>query len=226
MNFEYTPIRRNVDEHELIADIISVAKSLEKDTLTLREYDEYGKFNSSTAIRKFGTWNKALEKSNLKSSNELNISEEDLFQNILVLWEHLGRQPRRSELELEISKYSQSPYNRTFKNWSNALKQFVDWVNKEGVEINKVQNNDSKSSKKQTGRDPSLRLRFIVMKRDNFSCVQCGASPAKDLTVELHIDHIKPWSLGGETILENLQTLCLKCNLGKSNLYDDKINNA
>jgi len=204
--------------YKLIADIIAVAKRLTKDTLTLREYDDNGKFNSSTAIRKFGTWNKALEKASLKSSNELYISEEDLFQNILTLWEHLGRQPRRSELELEISSYSQSPYNRTFKNWTNALKQFVAWVNKEGFEINNSQGNDSKSSKKQTGRDPSLRLRFIVLKRDNFSCVQCGASPAKDQTVELHVDHIKPWSLGGETTLENLQTLCLKCNLGKSNL--------
>ncbi|HRG01930.1 MAG TPA: hypothetical protein PKZ75_12510 [Bacteroidia bacterium] len=111
MNFEFTPIRRNVEESELIADIIAVANLLEKDTLTLREYDEHGKYNSSTAIRKFGTWNKALENASLKSSNELNISTEDLFQNILILWEHFGRQPRRSELEHEISKYSQSPYN-------------------------------------------------------------------------------------------------------------------
>ncbi len=33
-----------------------------------------------------------------------------------------------------------------------------------------------------------------------------------------HIDHIKPWSKGGETVLENLQTLCATCNLGKSNI--------
>ena len=36
--------------------------------------------------------------------------------------------------------------------------------------------------------------------------------------VELHVDHIKPWSKGGETVLENLQTLCATCNLGKSNI--------
>jgi 5-methylcytosine-specific restriction endonuclease McrA len=33
----------------------------------------------------------------------------------------------------------------------------------------------------------------------------------------LHVDHIKPWSLGGLTVDENLQTLCEPCNLGKSN---------
>jgi len=31
------------------------------------------------------------------------------------------------------------------------------------------------------------------------------------------VDHITAWSNGGETILENLQTLCSDCNLGKSN---------
>ncbi|MBI5847426.1 MAG: HNH endonuclease [Nitrospirae bacterium] len=53
---------------------------------------------------------------------------------------------------------------------------------------------------------------------DRFTCRHCGASPAKMLGVELHVDHIIAWSKGGETVLSNLQTLCSKCNLGKSNL--------
>ena len=67
-----------------------------------------------------------------------------------------------------------------------------------------------------TKRDVSVSLRFKVFKRDNFKCCICGASPAKDPSVELHADHIIPWSKGGETKIENLQTLCSKCNLGKS----------
>ena len=55
------------------------------------------------------------------------------------------------------------------------------------------------------------------MKRDGFKCVLCGDSPAKNPTCELHIDHITPWSHGGETIEENLRTLCSSCNLGRSN---------
>ena len=49
-----------------------------------------------------------------------------------------------------------------------------------------------------------------------YKCCICGASPAKDPSVELHVDHIVPWSKGGETTIENLQTLCSRCNLGKS----------
>jgi len=73
-----------------------------------------------------------------------------------------------------------------------------------------------------TSRDINLRLRFKVFLRDHFKCCACGASPAKDPAVVLHVDHILPWSKGGETVLDNLQTLCAKCNLGKSDLSCDE----
>jgi 5-methylcytosine-specific restriction endonuclease McrA len=56
------------------------------------------------------------------------------------------------------------------------------------------------------------------MRRDNFKCKNCGRSPATDTGIILHVDHIKAWANGGETILENLQTLCSVCNIGKSDL--------
>ncbi len=74
-------------------------------------------------------------------------------------------------------------------------------------------------SKKKTNiktRLVSDKLRYQVLKRDNFKCCACGASPAKNPSVELHIDHIIPYSKGGEATLDNLQTLCSKCNIGKS----------
>ena len=70
-------------------------------------------------------------------------------------------------------------------------------------------------SPKRSTRVISDKLRYQVSKRDSFKCCACGASPAKDTSVELHIDHIVPWSKGGETVLGNLQTLCSRCNLGK-----------
>lgn len=80
-------------------------------------------------------------------------------------------------------------------------------MNEENVNILKY--------KHRTSRNPSMKLRFEILKRDNFKCCACGASPAKDPAIELHIDHITPWSKGGETIKENLQTLCSICNFGK-----------
>jgi 5-methylcytosine-specific restriction endonuclease McrA len=49
--------------------------------------------------------------------------------------------------------------------------------------------------------EKSLRLRFTILKRDNYSCRKCGRSPAKDPNIVLHVDHIIPWSKDGETVI-------------------------
>ncbi len=78
-----------------------------------------------------------------------------------------------------------------------------------------------KLQKSATKRQPiPTKLRYKILKRDNFRCCKCGASPEDGIT-ELHVDHIIPVSLGGPTTEDNLQTLCSKCNLGKSNDYTD-----
>lgn len=58
-------------------------------------------------------------------------------------------------------------------------------------------------------------IRYNVLKRDNFSCQICGIT-AKD-GAKLQVDHIIPVSKGGKTVMSNLQTLCERCNIGKSN---------
>ncbi len=215
MQFEFIPARKTtVSKQEILDDLRNTAKKLDKETITQKEYRDNGSYDDTTVSRKFGTWNQALKDAGLQFSNETNISDERLFNNLLNLWEHLGRQPRRSDLTNDISEFSQSPYNRRFQNWTNALQNFVVWANDEEL----IAPENKVDIKKKTGRDPSLRLRFKVLQRDSFTCKQCGASPAKDPSIELHLDHIVPWSKGGETSYENLQTLCSKCNLGKSNL--------
>ena len=67
----------------------------------------------------------------------------------------------------------------------------------------------------------SDRMRFRILSRDGFTCQSCGASPIKERGVELHVDHIIPWSKGGETVESNLQTKCKKCNLGKGNAFNN-----
>lgn len=64
-------------------------------------------------------------------------------------------------------------------------------------------------------RDIPLALRFNVLERDEGLCRACGRGPADG--VKLHVDHITPFSLGGLSTLDNLQTLCADCNLGKGN---------
>ena len=54
-----------------------------------------------------------------------------------------------------------------------------------------------------------------ILERDGYKCVTCGLG--RESGLELHIDHIKPRSLGGQGTLENGQTLCSRHNFIKKN---------
>ena len=60
--------------------------------------------------------------------------------------------------------------------------------------------------------NPSPLLRAKVFERDRFSCRRCGHEPPD---VKLVIDHVIAVARGGKTEIENLQTLCVECNVGK-----------
>lgn len=59
------------------------------------------------------------------------------------------------------------------------------------------------------------KLRQFIMSRDQFTCCNCGNSSHKEPNLLLEIDHIVPIAKGGCTTVENLQTLCWKCNRSK-----------
>ena len=61
-------------------------------------------------------------------------------------------------------------------------------------------------------------MRWQVFQRDGWKCVACGRT-SHDGAI-LHVDHIVPRSKGGPDTLENFQTLCETCNIGKSNRDD------
>ncbi len=114
------------------------------------------------------------------------------------------------------SRYTGSIYVDRFGGWRKALEEFVASVNQEQYELltYEVEVKSSKGTKR-TKRDPSLALKYFVLKRDRFCCVACGRSPATTLGLVLEIDHHVAWTNGGETIAENLKTLCFNCNRGK-----------
>jgi 5-methylcytosine-specific restriction endonuclease McrA len=60
----------------------------------------------------------------------------------------------------------------------------------------------------------SDKLRWLVLDRDCSRCVKCGLGPSS--TVTLEVDHIVPVANGGFDTIDNLQTLCIRCNRGKS----------
>jgi len=226
---------QRISDNDIISDLLSVKKQLSKETITSREYSVYGKYSFQTIKVRFGSWAKVLEKAGLEKTGFIEkINDEDLLKEIHRIWILLGRQPTTTDMKNGISKYYLSTFSRRFGGWRNALQYFLEWINSEkqsdDIEDYTLDNDvkeiikedDTKihtnKYRRNTPRNINLRLRFKVLLRDNFRCCSCGASPAKNAEIELHIDHIISWSKGGETVIDNLQTLCSKCNLGKSNM--------
>jgi len=61
----------------------------------------------------------------------------------------------------------------------------------------------------------SKRLRLLILERDGYRCCLCGRT-AKE--TKLEVDHKVPVAKGGTDSLNNLWTLCIDCNRGKSDL--------
>ena len=210
---------RNVSDEELIKDLKEVTLKLGKDKVTQIEYKTLGKYGVRTFARRFGSWNKSLEKAGLSITTRRNIPEEELFQNIADLWQHFGRQPKFHEVKQPLSKFSVSPYARRYGSWYNALRAFIAAMN---GDITDTKQANSEKTTTNNPRNINYRTRFKVMQRDDFKCQICGASPATQAGVLLHVDHIVPVAKGGQATMDNLQTLCQKCNLGKSDLDMNK----
>jgi 5-methylcytosine-specific restriction endonuclease McrA len=61
-------------------------------------------------------------------------------------------------------------------------------------------------------------LRFMILRRDRFSCQICGRNKANENFIKLEVDHKTPIIQWGRTVETNLWTLCDRCNRGKSSL--------
>jgi hypothetical protein len=216
-SFQLEEQHRNIPDEDLLADLRRVANEARGEHLTWALYLRHGRYGAETERKRFGSWNAALESAGLQVGKRWRVPDAALFENLADLWVRLGRQPRRHDLYTSGSRFSSSLYEQRFGTWRRALEAFVVFANASDAPAARVAKT-SKVHRRSSLRQPSEGLRFKVMRRDHFRCLQCGASPAKDGSVDLHVDHVVPWSRGGETILDNLRTLCAKCNLGKGHL--------
>lgn len=216
-----------VSESEFVEDMKRVATLLGANTLTTDQYLEHGRFSLSPLAKLFGRWQDALERAGLKSSPAYAAprSDAELLENLETVWRTIGRQPKQSDMRRPLSQVGHDVYSRRFGSWRAALEHFVETVNAGGPETTgpppAAPEAESMSQAVERGaaaRIAGWRLRFLVMRRDRFRCCQCGASPALSGGTVLVIDHVTPWSQGGLTTLDNLQTLCVQCNGGKGDL--------
>ena len=176
MKYELNIYHRNTPDQELLNDLKRVADQIGLDKVTREQYDQKGKFHSTTLTNRFGTWNKALENAGLKITRKHNLSEKELFENIEEVWIKLGRQPLYEEVKNPLSKYSPKPYENRFGTWRKALESFIEYINSNKDEIQETEENEQDETnsdtteiaiKHKTKRNISLRLKVQVLMRDD-----------------------------------------------------------
>lgn len=213
----------------MIEAIQAYAAEFYGESPTLDEIAKRLGLHTSTIFHRFGKWQGLLNSVGLKPvSSGRRYSDEKCFENIVALWTHYGRQPHFAELNQLPSTIGSKAYVLRWGGWRNALAAFIDYVNQQPQDSvdSQVEPPQEPGNQDETAdvsallpsfvqRSISLALRYKVLSRDRFRCTICGRSPAKDPDIELHVDHIIPWSKSGQNSPDNLRVLCFDCNLGK-----------
>jgi hypothetical protein len=157
----------------------------------------FSKYSGSGYVYNFGLWRKALE----RFMEYINKDEETTSEGENSINIEKNKSPQAPIILYPNKEIATGPLDKTpLAKKPNPSRQPI--------------------NKHRTKREVGDRLRFRIMKRDSFKCQCCGMSPALDYKITLHVDHITPWSKGGETTFENLRTLCSNCNIGKGNLEE------
>ncbi len=225
---ERDPLNK-IPTETIIDELRKAAKHFKYIHFTRHEFDRIASTcKGSTVLSRFGTWEKALKSTRyaLKSrpkKSQIKIPNEELFAELERIWHKLGHRPSRAEWDSLMPKYSYTTYKTRFNGRVNACVKFIEYKGPSSAQKEKEKTSSTISKKQPKNKIiPSIakrnipdKLRVKVFQKDNFKCVYCDRSPATHKRIYLHVDHIVPFSRGGKTILENLQTLCQKCNWGK-----------
>ena len=102
--------------------------------------------------------------------------------------------------------------NRVLWKWMTEEEKIQMMENKQALSIER---NGSGKIKRRTY---SQDARKLIYNYANGRCTLCGR---KILFEDMTIDHIKPLSLGGADVVENLTCTCYACNLFKGNILPD-----
>lgn len=100
----------------------------------------------------------------------------------------------------------------------NASTENVITMNLPNIEAMVNYLNDRIKWKKSVAYQRSLMTRALrksILERDKYTCLNCGVSLSDEPHLLLEVDHVIPVSRGGLTSVDNLQTLCWRCNRSK-----------
>lgn len=211
--FDINAKKVRISDDELLSSLEKYAEKVNFQYFPTTEFDKWNEkaAGSDTICRRFGSWNKALKIIGIDGGHERRYSPDELIQNLENIWKEIGYPPGKRQLAKYGQKISESPYKKIWGSVGIACELLAKFH--EGkISREDLLNGNSEKNVRET---IPLNVRWKILKKDNYTCVKCGQSPAKNNNVELEIDHILPVAKGGTNDIENLQTLCRNCNQGK-----------
>lgn len=145
------------------------------------------------------------------------MTQEKIVQANLLM-EYFKKNPGRNIEHPEIVDWVVAEYKKrtgeVFRDPDRAIRK----LSQDGqlIKIRKgVYKYDPDFVKDRRLKDFTFEQKEKIFKRDGYKCVVCGRGKADG--IEIHADHIKPRDLGGESTIENGQTLCAQHNFQKKN---------
>ena len=139
-------------------------------------------------------------------------SQLEYYKQIAKRWPHITLRKHN------VIKYDKGVYTLLAENITRKQKQMLielcelrlqEFIDKDPA-IKLAHEMDKKSI--------SGSMRYDVLAKTKGICAACGVKASSGYP--MHVDHIVPASLGGKSILENLQPLCFRCNTEKRNRDD------
>ena len=234
IHMDYTFKRQRLDkltEDQLLEALEEAAAKFNYKEFGWRDFNAVGSISANPIKKAFGWKNAMIKLKDRLATKGIDFqlrttapnrihSDNDMFQEMERIWQMLGHRPSRAEWESSSPRIHYNTYKSRFRGWQNACLKFIgykmgDTTTDESLARQEVKVKTKQSKQQIITRSIPLNIRLKVLNRDSFMCVYCGRSPATHVNIQLHLDHIIPFSKGGTNTEENLQTLCQDCNLGK-----------
>lgn len=196
----------NIDDYLLMTinnkydQLVEYKRNYDKLIILYKEYlKEYNDIHKYISIEEAGKIGMSLKKYN-KYQNEIYEAEKmkRTYQfKVLICINYSSKKGKVRKSKSHI--YYQDEFMKIMKKYREI--QNTQEINQISSRIERARMSDS--------------IRYDVLRRDNYKCAICGKGNRDG--VKLEVDHIIPVSKGGKTEMSNLQTLCERCNRGKSN---------
>ncbi len=210
--FDINAKRHRLSDDELLSSVKKYAEKIGYRYFPSTEYDKWKEKigHSATIVSRFGSWKKTLLLLGIEGGRE-HYNPEQLIKNLEIVWKQLGFPPGKRQIGKYGEKISESPYKQIWGSVHSACQFLAKYHEGKITKEELLKGNASANIRHSV----PLKIRWEVLKRDNYKCRKCGRSPSVDHKVRLEVDHKIPVAKNGQNDIENLWTLCWECNQGK-----------